>query len=151
MLEYKGRLMKKIALIFLIIIAIVSCVAYLYLNNVAITNRANRENNGYVSYYNKEITGAEVATLINKAIDNNQTNQVEKNSKGIYIENEDNSINIEIKFIDNDETYNMETIFNSGTDTFMKYYNSIKFKCTKIGYHQKTKKVKYMYIEQIST
>lgn len=35
-------------------------------------------------------------------------------------------------------------------DKFVQYYGQITFKCTKIEYHKTTKKVKYMYIEQIT-
>ena len=52
--------------------------------------------------------------------------------------------------LDTDETYNMETIYKGGMDKFVQYYGSIKFKCTKIEYHNKTQKVKYMLIEQIT-
>ena len=52
-----------------------------------------------------------VTTLINKAIDTNEQNEVKKDNKGRYLDNEVNSINIDIKFIDDDVTYNIEKIF----------------------------------------
>ena len=142
--------MKKIVIFFVIIIAIVATVAYLYLNTLASNNTAKRENLEFTSYYKKEVMGGEIVTLINKAIDNNVVNNVETDENGNYIDNENNSINIDIKFIDNDQTYRMEALNKSGLDNFMKYYNTIKFKCMKIDYHKATGKVKYMYIEQSS-
>ena len=74
----------------------------------------------------------------------------ETDDNGNYINNESNSINIDIKFMDNDQTYRMETLYNNGIDEFMQYYNNIKFKCMQIDYHKSTGNVSYMYIEQIS-
>ena len=91
-----------------------------------------------------------VTTLINKAIDTNEQNEVKKDNKGRYLDNEVNSINIDIKFIDDDVTYNIEKIFNNGMDKFMNYYRDIKFKCVDVQYHSKTQKIKYMLLEQIT-
>ena len=143
--------MKKIAMTIIIIFTIiVSTIFYILYNYNLSKNNAQRKNAEYTNYSNKEITGAELATIINKAIDNNKSNQVETKKNGNYIENDENSINIDIKFIDNDETYRMEAIYKNGTDTFMQYYNSIKFKCMNIEYHKKTGQVSYMYFEQVT-
>ena len=132
--------MKKIAIFLLIIIGIVSTISYLYLNSINNQRIAQKEN----------ITGAEVTTLINKAINSNQQNEIEKDKKGRYIDNETNSINIDIKFIDDDVTYNIEKIYNNGMDKFLTYYRDIKFKCVDVQYHDKTQKIKYMLFEQIT-
>ena len=143
--------MKKTMITIIIIIAIiVSTITYVLYNYNTARNNAQRKNAEYTKYLDKEVTGAEVATLINKAVDNNIANKVETDKKSNYTNNNENSINIDIKFIDNDETYRMETIYKNGTDNFMQYYNSIKFKCTKIEYHKENGQVSYMYIEQTS-
>jgi len=143
--------MKKIAIFFLIIIVIIVGISYMYLNYKFNYNQAKRENMQFESYYEQEIYGTELATIINKAIDNNQINEIQKDNKGKYINNDINSINIDIKMIDDNGTiYNMEKIYNGGTSTFVQYYSEIKFKCTKLEYHQKTNKIKYLLFEQIS-
>ena len=142
--------MKKLAIIFFIGIIIIVGISYMYLNYKANYNEAKKENNQFESYYQKEFYGADVVTLINKAYDNNLTNAVEKDEKGVFKENDTNSIKIDIKIIDNDTTYNMETLYAGGMDRFVENYNGIKFKCTKIEYHKSTGKVKYMLIEQIT-
>lgn len=142
--------MKKIALFFLIIIVIIVGISYMYLNYKVDFFNTKKENMQFESYNNKELNGAELATIINKAIDNNETNEVQKSNKGKYIDNESNSINIDIKMLDNDETYNMETLFSGGMDKFVQYYSQIQFKCTSIEYHKSTNKVKYMLFEQIT-
>ena len=110
-----------------------------------------KENEFYENYYKKEINGADIGTLINKAIDNNKKNNVETDKKGNYINNKENSINIDFKMIDDDDKiYNMEMFYKNGIMNFAQYYRNIYFKCTKIEYHEKTGKVSYMYIEQIT-
>lgn len=141
--------MKKLAIFFLIIIVIIVGISYIYLNYKANYYKAKKENNQFESYYNQEFYGAEVVTIINKAIDNNLTNGLKRDNKGKFIKNNTNSIKIDIKMLDNDTTYDMETLYAGGMDKFVQYYNEIKFKCTKIEYHQKTKYVSYMYFEEI--
>ena len=142
--------MKKIAIFLLIIIGIVSTISYLYLNSINNQRIAQKENIKFEIYKDEEITGAEVTTLINKAINSNQQNEVEKDKKGRYVDNANNSINIDIKFIDDDVTYNIEKIYNNGMDKFLTYYRDIKFKCVDVQYHDKTQKIKYMLFEQIT-
>ncbi len=50
----------------------------------------------FKKYYNKKIYGADLATAINKAIDYN-TKRDRKNKDSLFIENETNSIKINIK------------------------------------------------------
>lgn len=104
----------------------------------------------YESYYLKELNGMDVATIVNRAVNDNENNNVKKDSKGQYIENETNSLKVEIKITDNDTTYNMETLYNGGMANFVKYYDNVEFECTKIEYHSKTKQIKYILFEQKS-
>lgn len=142
--------MKKIAVFFIIIIAIVSSITYLYFNYKASYNSAQKENAKFEMYKDKEILGSELTTIINKAVDTNEKNEVRKDNKGKYIDNGTNSINIDIKFIDDDVIYNIEKIYQNGTDTFLYYYRDITFKCSDVQYHTSTGKVKYMLFEQIT-
>ena len=57
----------------------------MYLNYKANYYTAKKENRQFESYANQEIYGAELATIINKAVDNNQNNEVAKDDKGKYI------------------------------------------------------------------
>ena len=116
--------MKKIAIFFLITIMIVVGISYMYLNYKSNYNNAQKANKQFESYYQQEIYGAELATIINKATDNNITNEVEKDKKGRYINNDNSSINIDIKMLDdNDNIYNMEKFYNGGMSTFVQYYS----------------------------
>lgn len=142
--------MKKIAIFCIIIIFIICGISYLYLNYRANYNTSKKANLEFERYLNEEVYGADLATIINRAVDNNKRNEVERNNKGIYLNNDTNSINIEIKMTDNDSIYQMETIYNGGIQNFVNYYNKIKFKCIEIKYHNSTNKVKYMLFEQIT-
>ena len=142
--------MKKIAIFFIIIIAIVSTITYLYLNQVASYKTAQKENAKFEIYKDQEILGSDLASIINKAVDTNERNEVTKDKKGKYIDNQTNSINIDIKFIDDDVIYNIEKIYNSGIEKFVYYYRDITFICQEVEYHNATGKIKYMKFEQIT-
>lgn len=142
--------MKKIAIFIMIVIVIICGIFYLYLNYQADYNIAKKTNLEFEKYLNEEVYGTDLASIINRAIDNNEKNEVEKNNKNNYLDNNVNSINIEIKMIDNNTIYRMETIYNGGIQNFINYYSNIKFKCIEIKYHNSTKKVKYLLFEQIT-
>lgn len=142
--------MKKLAIFSAILVIIICGVFYLNLNYSAQYNNSKKANLKFENYLNEEVYGTDLATVINRAIDNNQQNEVEVNNKGIYLNNDKNSINIEIKMLDDDSIYQMETIYNGGIQNFINYYSNIKFKCVEIKYHSSTNKVKYMLFEQIT-
>ena len=142
--------MKKIlifSVIVLIIVAIVGVRYISYKNEYNITQSYNAE---FEEYKDKEAYGLNVATMINKAVDKNTKNKIDKDENGNFIQNDDNSIEIEIYMTDNETTYKMETIYNAGIEQFIQYYGNIKFKCSKIEYHKNTGKIKYLLFEQIS-
>lgn len=142
--------MKKIFLFFAMIIIIICGISYMFLNYKANYNISKKANLEFENYLNVEVSGIDLVTVMNRAIDSNERNEVEKNKKGIYQDNENNSISIEVKITDNDTIYQMETFEKSGMQNFLTYYGNIKFKCTNIKYHKTTKKVKYMLFEQIT-
>ena len=142
--------MKKIVISLLIIFSIILIIIYLYFNKIVQHQESKKENIQFEVYKEKEMYGTDLTSLINQAIDSNKKNGVEKDNKGKYKDNGTNSINIDIKFLDNDITYNMETVYQSGMDNFLSYYRDIKFKCTNIKYHTSTNHIKYMLIEQIT-
>ncbi len=142
--------MKKMIIFLVIVIIIISGISYIYLNYKSEYNSSIKANMEFEKYLNEEVYGADLATIINRAVDKNENNKVQKNNKGIYINNDSNSISIEIKMKDNDTIYQMETIYNGGIQNFINYYNKIKFKCVEIKYHDSTHKVKYMLFEQIT-
>lgn len=142
--------MKKFIVLFSIVIIIVTVVAFNYISYTNNQNEVKRYNLELEKNYQKEIYGIDLTTIINKVINNNEKNNVEKNQHGKYINNNIDSINIDIKMIDLDRVFAMEELYNGGIEQFVQYYSNIQFKCTKIEYHKKTGKISYMYFEQIT-
>lgn len=142
--------MKKIAIFILIGIGIISTISYMYLNNINRYRNAQKENIKFEIYQEQEISGSELTSLINKAIDLNQQNEIEKDEKGKYVDNGKNSLNIDIQFIDDEVTYSIEKIYAKGMKTFLTYYRNIRFECKQVQYHTKTNQIKYMLFEQVT-
>ena len=144
--------MKKSIFIVLAILFIIAIVICLYIYNVKkIENVTIKHNKQYEEYCNKEILGTELISLINKAIDYNEKNSVEKQENTIYyINNNTNSIQITVKFLDNDKIIKMENIAEKQTENFIKFFATSTFKCNDIKYHKQTKNVQSMYFEQIN-
>lgn len=144
--------MKKTLLILIAIVIVIVCIIGIkYYSYMMEYNNVIKENEEYEKYKDQEVYGIDLATLINKAVDKNEKNNIPKDDKNLYIQNDENSIEIEIYIEDNETTYKMEVFYNSGTEQFIQYYGNIKFKCSKIEYHEKTGKIKYILFEQIQT
>lgn len=141
--------MKKFLIFFVIVIVIVSIIAVRYSSYKVEYDTIMQENAEFEQYKDKEIYGLDLATIINKVMDKNIKNEIPKDDKGMFIENDTNSIKMEIYMTDNEETYRAEIFYNNGIEQFMEFYRDIKFKCSKIEYHEKTNKIKYLYFEQI--
>ena len=113
--------MKKTLIIIMTIIFVIIAIIYIkYLGFKATKTEIKQNNLNYEVYLNKEVYGNEIATLINKATDNNEKNKVLKDERGFYIPNDENSIKIQITTIDLDKevTYDMESFYNNGMEKF---------------------------------
>lgn len=93
----------------------------------------------------KEMYGADIVTIINKAIDNNEENKVQKDNEGNYIENE-NSIKVELTLLSTNEdgeevevVYPMETLEKAGLNEFISRFGLTTFECTNIEYNSQNK------------
>ena len=144
--------MKKSIFVILTILFIIVIAISLYIHNAQkLENIAIKHNQQYEEYCNKEILGTDLISLINKAIDYNEKNSVEKQENTIYyINNNTNSIQITVKFLDNDKIIKMENIAEKQTENFIKFFATATFKCNDIKYHKQTKNVQSMYFEQIN-
>lgn len=140
--------MKKVFIFLAIVVIIVALVGYKYISYKNECNNIQKENADFDKYKDQDVYGLEIASMMNKAIDKNTKNKIEKDDQGNFIQNDKNSVEIEIYMTDNETTYKMETIYNAGTEQFAQYYGNIKFKCSKIEYHKKTGRIKYILFEQ---
>ena len=140
--------MKKILIyIICIVLIILSVIGTKYLNFKEQKSLIQKYNLEYEVYLNQNVTGRELTTAINRAVNNNEKNSVQKDEKGFYIDDDNNSVKIEIKILDNDTTYQMETLYNGGMENFIQYYGDINFNCSKIDYNSKGK-VSHIIFEQ---
>ena len=138
---------KTIIFIICVVIIILSVFGNKYLNYREEKSLIKKENLEYETYLNKEVSGRDLTTAINRAVNSNEKNKVSKDENGLYTNNDINSISIEIKISDNDQTYKMETLYNGGIVTFIQYYGDISFECKKIDYNSKGRVI-YMLFEQ---
>lgn len=142
--------MKKSLLLLISILLIIIFIALSFvLKNRNIQAQILNYNKEYEYYLNKEIYGTEVATLINKVTEQNEKNKILKDKDGYYVDNKENSIKIYLNMITIEKTYPMEVIYKNDTQNFVKNFNTILFKCSKIEYHKKTGKVATIIFEQI--
>lgn len=142
--------MKKIAIFFIIIIAIVSTVAYIYLNQIATNRTLQKENAQFDIKKDQEMIGQELATIMNRVLNTNEKNEIPKNDKGEFVENNENSIKMDITFTDVDVTYAIERIGQAGIASFVQNYRGITFRCSEVQYHKSTGRIKYMRFEQVT-
>ena len=140
---------KSIFIILTIFLIITIAISYFLWESQRRVESANRINQEYNTYYDKTILEKDVEAIINKTIDQNEKNKIEKDENNVYLENETNSIKIYLKFLESDDTFLMEAISNRGIESFIKYYSASNFKCTSIEYHEKTKYVKSLTFEQV--
>ena len=108
-------------------------------------------NKEYEEYYGIEILGTELISIINRTIDINSKNNINRDEEGYYIDNEKNSIKLYIHFAYKEEikTIQMEEIEKTGIESFVKVYSTANFKCTKIEYHENTNLVKSLTFEEV--
>ena len=117
--------MKKIIILFSLILIIVAVVAINYKGFQREQNSVTAYNLEFEKNLQKEILGLDLTTIINKVINNNEKNNVEMGQDKRYINNGTNSINIDIWMTDTKETYSMEMLYNGGVENFVQYYGNI--------------------------
>ena len=141
---------RTLIIIISVILIICAILLSIFYANKEKYNVQQKFNMRYEQYLNKEIIGTNIATIINQAVDDNERAMIKKDKNNKYIQDDINSIYIEIKITEfaKEEIYTMETLYNGGMSEFVKYYGQIKFKCDKIEYNSKGQ-VKYMLFEQI--
>ena len=141
--------MKKTLILLIIIFFIIIAVISINIMDLQSQQKEiKNENASFEKYFNKEILGTELATLINKTVEQNEKNNIQKDNKNYYIENEENSIKIYLKMSTIEKTYPMEEIYVNNTSNFVKNFNFIKFKCTSIEYHKRTGKISKLIFEE---
>ncbi len=149
--------MKKHLILFLtILLIIIVIVCVNIIQNQNIKKQLTEFNAEYEKYTNTVIYGTDIATLINKAIDNNNKNNISKDEKGLYQDNGQDSILIDIIMITDEEnqettTYRMENIEKVGITQFISNFSLTTFKSSNVEYHQSTGKIAKITFEQLES
>lgn len=142
--------MKKTVIIIAVpILIILLSIIGLIIEKDSMIKKAKSENREYEYYLNKEIYGTELTSIINKTVDKNEKNNIEKNQDGHYIDNNKNSIKIDVKMLLTNKTYPMEEFYKNDMSRFIQNFNLTKFKCTSIEYHKSTGKIKKLTFEEV--
>lgn len=140
--------MKKTVLFVVIILVILTVIGIVHYQNEQRRIQEILKYNLLYEEYNKEgLNGLDITTIINKAVNNNERNNVVKDEKGLYIDNNTDSVIIEIKMIIDGEIYRMEQINQLGIDEFTEYFAEVVFNCNEVKYHEETGKISYMLFE----
>lgn len=107
----RGIVMKKIIFSILttvIIILVVVAIKISDTNAGKITVR--KFNNEFESFKEKQIYGADVLTIINKAIENNTEHDIQKDEKGMYKEDDTYSVKVDIILLSTDKDGNINEV-----------------------------------------
>lgn len=147
---------KTLIVILIVVIVLVIIIAMGIMENNKNIQAVQQFNSEYEQYVNKEIYGTEVASIINKAINSNLKNEIEQDEDKNFVENDSNSLKIDIEFLYDDETgeirtYSMERVYYRGIQEFIRNYNLIRFKITNVEYHEKTKRIEKIVVTQLET
>lgn len=106
--------MKKIILIILGLLAIAIAIILVKIsdNNIK-KNNVSSFNIEFEEYKDKTIYGADILSIINKAIDNNEEYKIEKDENGYYKEDENYSVKIDLTLLTKDKEGNIiETLYS---------------------------------------
>ena len=120
---------KSIFIILTIFLIITIAISYFLWESQRRVESANRINQEYNTYYDKTILGTDVASIINKTIDQNEKNKIVARAK---------------------RTISGATLLQKSLSAAERLLQREKdIKCTSIEYHEKTKYVKSLTFEQV--
>lgn len=141
--------MKK-SLIFILIIIVVAVVFFI-LNYKEYEIKKIDLNNFNLTYeeYNKDnLNGLDVVTVMNQATSNNEKYEIPKDEDGLYILDDEFSIEIYVTMVQNSQTYRMERFTSKDINSsFIRLFGDVSFRCANVTYHQKNGRIASMEFE----
>lgn len=140
---------KTIIVLFCIFIAIIISLYTYYQSTQSVLQGVKKFNYQFEQYFDKEIYGADVVTIMSKAIDNNTQYNIARNEENKFIEDNKNCLKVMIKFKDVDKIFDMESIEKSGIDGFMQNFSKSTFKIIEYKYNEESKRIGKIVIEEI--
>ena len=141
--------MKKYFYVFIVLLLIAFILAIKLVSDHKVNERKKFENNKELEKYNTTVEISGLISAINIAVNKNDENLVEEDENGYYIQNEKNSVEIEVKFLQSDQTFKMEKLYKNDLKKLAELYVGQKFKCMQVKYHKSTGYIKYLYFEEL--
>lgn len=142
--------MKKPLIILITLFVVVAIMVTVIINSKQNDIKAIKQfNDSFEQYIGKQIYGTEVTTVISKAIKNNENYGIQKDENGLYINDDNYCIKIELNMITVEKTYQMEQLYKAGLTEFVKNFNVITFECTNIEYHNQTGRISKIAFTQL--
>ena len=148
--------MKKIVFSILLVVVLIVAVICINISDRNMKrNKSSEFNSQFEKYIGQTIYGTDVLSIINKAIDNNANTGVQKDAEGFYIEDDQNSVKVQITLLSSKDdgevvevTHQMETLEKAGLDKFIASFNLTEFKCTNADYN-KEGRISKIYLKQL--
>ena len=140
---------KTLAILITIFIVIITVITINIKANQDEERALKQFNENYEKYLGQQLYGTEVTTVINRAIENNQNHNIQKDEKGFYIDDGKYCIKVELNMITVEKTYQMEQLYNAGLTEFVKNFNVIAFECTSVEHHKETGRVSKVVFTQL--
>ena len=137
--------MKKYFLVIVILVIAISSIFFFKYKEYQTQKREIEAFNSQYEIYNKEkVNGLDVISVISKATSNNEKYEIPKDENGIYLLDEEYSIEIFVVLELDELTLNMEKIISSDITNFVRHFGEISFKCSEVTYHEKTGRIATM-------
>lgn len=134
--------MKKYFLVIVILVIAISSIFFFKYKDYQTKKREIDAFNSKYEIYNKEeLNGLDVISVINKATSNNEKYEITKDENGLYVLDDEYSIEIYVILELDELTLRMEKIISSDITNFVRHFGEIDFKCSEITYHEKTGRV----------
>ena len=140
---------KTIIVLICIFIAIIISLYTYYQSTQSALQGVKKFNYQFEQYFDKEIYGADVVTIMSKAIDNNNKYDIARNEENKFIEDNKYCLKVMIKFKDVDKTFDMESIEKAGIEGFMQNFSKSTFKVVEHDYNEDSKRIGKIVIEEI--
>lgn len=140
---------KTIIVLFCIFIAIIISLYTYYQSTQSVLQGVKKFNYQFEQYFDKEIYGADVVTIMSKAIDNNNQYNIARDEENKFVEDNKNCLKVMIRFKDVDKTFDMESIEKAGIEGFMQNFSKSTFKIIEYKYNEESKRIGKIVIEEI--
>ena len=140
---------KTIIVLICIFIAIIISLYTYYQSTQSVLRGVKKFNYQFEQYFDKEIYGADVVTIMSKAIDNNNKYDIARNEDNKFIEDNKYCLKVMIKFKDVEQTFDMESIEKAGIEGFMQNFSKSTFKVIEHDYNEDSKRIGKIVIEEI--